>query len=129
MNSTNVATRDVETPATAPEVEEIFAAPTYRSEREEHGYRVEVYLPGVKKSGLQVGVDRGVLTVVGRREMSVPEGWTPIHEELGKPNYRLRLRLSEEIDGERISGNLESGLLVLHLPVREAARPRRIEIA
>lgn len=130
MIESNVEKRGAtDAPAAPPETQEVFSSPAYRSRREEHGYRVEVYLPGVKKSGLTVGVEKGVLTVTGRRELSVPEGWRAIHEELDKPNYQLRLRLPEEIDADKISGNLEDGLLTLVLPMREAMRPRAIEIA
>ena len=49
-------------PATRParvEAEEVFSKPRYRSVREDHDYRVEVFLPGVAKGDVNVSVDAG----------------------------------------------------------------------
>ncbi len=108
---------------------EVFARPGYRSERDTDGYRVEVRLPGVPKKSVEVHVDDGVLTVTGRRSVRVPESWRPIHEELGKPNYQLKLRLGDDVDEDGIGAVVEEGVLSLTLPVREASRPRVVAIA
>lgn len=102
--------------------------PDYRSERREDGYHVEVVVPGVPKSGVSVSVEDGVLTVEGVRADSVPESWRPIRVELGKPDYRLKLKLSDEIDPDGIRASVEAGVLSLELPIREAVKPRVIEI-
>lgn len=43
-------------------------------------------------------------------------------------NFERSIRLPEFVDGERISGDLTNGLLIVTVPKAQAAQPRRIEI-
>lgn len=108
--------------------EESFVRPEYRSWRGEDHFGVEVFLPGVPRDALDVKVEEGVLTVTGRRVDDVPPTWRSIHEELPKPNYRLRLRVHEDVDTEAVSAKVDAGVLRLTLPVKAAAKPRLIPV-
>ena len=127
MSETNCCSPAV--PSEATETEEVFAKPRYRAVREDHDYRVEVDLPGVPKGDVKVSVEDLVLTVTGMRRAVTPGGWRALHEELPKPNYRLQLRLHKDIDESRVVANVDSGVLTLVLPIREAAKPRTIEVS
>ena len=102
--------------------------PDYKTERGEDAYRVEVTMPGVGKAGVKVSVDDGVLLIAGTRSDAVPEGWRPLRVELQRPDYRLKLKLTDEIDAEAIRASVEAGVLRLDLPVREAVKPRLISV-
>lgn len=75
-----------------------------------------VDLPGVAPEGLGLEVRDGVLELDAQRADQPQRG------------YRRRLKLPETVDAERIAARLERGVLTLDLPVREAVRPRRIQV-
>ncbi|CAN5200325.1 hypothetical protein BH23VER1_BH23VER1_20420 [soil metagenome] len=111
------------------ENQENFALPVYETRRGDDAYHVEVFLPGVAKDGVEISVDDRILTVTATRKGTVPEGWRPVYQELEKPNYRLKLRRGSDVDDEKVSANVEAGVLELKLPVREAAKPRTIPVS
>ena len=42
--------------------------------------------------------------------------------------FEKRYRLSDQVNAEAISANMEHGVLILHLPKAERALPRKVEI-
>ena len=83
-------------------------------------------MPGVAKEDLRVHIDNGTLDIAGAREMKRfgAADW----EEFGDVEYRRTFSVPQTIDIERIDAELKNGVLELHLPKSEAARPRVIEI-
>jgi len=119
MNTTGTI-QDQETPSLKPRYDVI---------NRKDAYDVEVDLPGVKKKGLQIHINQNLLTIRGKRDTAIPSGWKSLHRELGEWDYLLRLRLNTPVDDDRMSANLQDGQLTLHLPLKESAKPRLIEIA
>lgn len=107
---------------------EHFVQPRFHSMEGEDGHELRVWVPGVAKSGVQVSLVDDHLEIVGRRVDTVPETWRPIFREIGQFDYRLRVRLNVEVNYERISAQVEDGVLTLSLPLKEEAKPRMIEI-
>lgn len=83
-------------------------------------------LPGVGKDQLEVRVEEDVLTIRGLPQRSVPG--EPLWEEFELPNFFRQFELSEVIDQEKISADFKNGVLTLHLPKSQRARPRQIEV-
>jgi len=102
--------------------------PEYRVSRDEHAFTVRVFLPGVAKDGVRLSVDTRLLSVEADRCDRVDPDWKPIVEERDRSGYLLQLKLSPEVDGERIRASVENGVLTLVLPVAEAAKPRTIPV-
>lgn len=103
--------------------------PRYSVTNEKDNYAVQIELPGVAKDGVNVSLDSNVLTVHARRNASVPADWKPLHRELSGLDFLLRLKLNAPVDEGRMSAKLEDGVLTLNLPVKEAAKPRHIEVS
>lgn len=88
---------------------------------------VSVEMPGVTKEGLEVRIEGNELSIRG----------TPAVEETGG-SWLLRERrpgvfakaftLDDTIDRDKVEASLNEGVLELTLHVKEAAKPRRIEI-
>ncbi len=93
----------------------------------ENEYLVEVDMPGVDKSGLEITVDGGELTIIGRRKEELPEGELR-YSESPLADYRRAFEIGPDIDSTRIQAELNQGVLKLHLPKSERAKPRKIEI-
>jgi HSP20 family molecular chaperone IbpA len=90
---------------------------------------VTAYLPGVSRDAVETQVDGDHLTVVGRRNWTAPEDWTPVYRESHAADYRLVLELDHRFNREAVRAELQQGVLTLTLPKAEALKPRRIEIA
>ncbi len=109
-------------------VRENFRTPEYRVRSEGHDYIAEIAIPGVPKSGVEIGVENDILTVTAHRKEDVPETWKPLSRELSRSDFRLKLELNAPIDTGRIGAKVEDGVLTLVMPVREAAKPRLIKV-
>ena len=83
-------------------------------------------MPGVKKDYITVNIDNGNLTLTGVRSLAM-EGaaeW----EEFGNIEYQRAFSVPQTIDVNKVKAELKDGILALHLPKSEAAKPRHIEI-
>ena len=85
-------------------------------------------VPGVAADKLEVTVDKGVLTVSATREDERAEGDNPVVRERLFGSFTRRVRLSDTLDADSIEASHDGGVLELRIPVREAAKPRKIEI-
>jgi HSP20 family protein len=86
------------------------------TEEKEGVITLSVDMPGVKKEGLTVAVDRGILSVIGeRRDRS--------------QKYSKRWRLGEDADIETASASLEDGVLTLRIPRKTGQLARKIPIS
>jgi HSP20 family protein len=77
-------------------------------------------LPGVTKDDLSIHFDKGQLTLEGRpREFGLDE------EAF---DYRRTFVVSQGIEADKITANLQNGVLRLTLPKPAALKPRQIEV-
>ena len=90
---------------------------------------VVMEMPGVEKKDLNVALENDVLRVDGRIDFSKYEGMEPVYTEYNVGHYMRSFTLSSKIDKERISAQLDDGVLTLKLPKSEKAQPRRISIS
>lgn len=112
----------------APTATEVQRKPRYAVTSTDEAYTLRVELPGVAKDGVSIDSDKGVLTIQGQRKSAAPESWKPLHRELNHTSYVLRLKLNARVDEDKLTAQLADGVLNVTLPVREAAKPRRIEV-
>jgi HSP20 family protein len=83
-------------------------------------------MPGVDRKDITINIDNGRLSLSGVREVK-PVGainW----EEFGDIEYRRTFSVPQTIDVSAVNAELKDGVLLLHLPKSEAAKPRQIEI-
>lgn len=87
---------------------------------------LHVDMPGVDKKDITVNIDNGRLALGGVRkvETSGATQW----EEFGDVEFQRTFSVPQTIDAEKIDAELKDGVLRLHLPKSEAAKPRQIEI-
>ena len=83
-------------------------------------------MPGVTKENLTVHIDNGTLDIAGVRELK--KSGAADREEFGDVEYRRTFSVPQTIDIEKIGAELKNGVLELHLPKSEAAKPRIIDI-
>ena len=83
-------------------------------------------MPGVVKQDVSVNINNGTLSLSGVRKIDNKgvSNW----EEFGDVEYIRSFSVPQTIDVERVEAELKEGVLRLHLPKSEAAKPRQIEI-
>lgn len=93
-----------------------------------NGITLYADLPGVNRDKLHLQVESDTLTIEAQADLSVPEGLTSSHTEVGLARFRRVFTLSKELDTERVSAELAQGVLKLRIPKAQHAQPRRIEV-
>lgn len=90
------------------------------------------FAPGLDPATVQVNLDRGVLTIAGERQASVPSGdddkaAVHINERFGG-RFRRVVSLSDDVDPNGVSADYRDGVLHISAKRRESAKPRRITV-
>jgi HSP20 family molecular chaperone IbpA len=85
-------------------------------------------MPGVDKSDLAVTLEDDVLRVDGRIDFRKYEGLEPVYTEYNVGHYARSFTVGSGVDRDKISAQMNDGVLTLTLQKTEAARPRRIDI-
>lgn len=92
----------------------------------EEGLTVVADLPGVDGKDVNIHVEDNVLTIQGKTKTW--DSGDRFHTEFGLADFYRQFRLNQEVDQEKITAETEHGVLTVHLPKQEAAKPRRIEV-
>jgi HSP20 family molecular chaperone IbpA len=92
------------------------------------GLVLEADLPGVAQDGVAIHLEENVLTLTARVEPTLAGEARVLHEEYRPADFQRSFILSDEVDRDRITADLNNGVLRLSLPKAERAKTRRIEI-
>jgi HSP20 family protein len=104
-----------------------YVLPAVNIYETEDGYLLEADMPGVTRDGLEISLDRNELILLGRRE--TPSFETTHYRESSIGDFRRVFELDPEIDTDKISARMESGVLTLTLAKRERLKPRKITVS
>lgn len=85
-------------------------------------------MPGVDEKGIDVTVEKNILTVKGAVESEVPEGYQLSYEEYGVGDYERSFTISNEIDREGITATIKDGVLKVSLPLAKQAATRKVAV-
>jgi HSP20 family protein len=90
---------------------------------------VRVDLPGVGSDKIDVTVENQTLTISAERRAEYADGAQVLLQERFDGTVSRRLRVPEWVDAEHVTAEHVDGVLTVHLPLAEKARPRRVEIS
>ena len=83
-------------------------------------------MPGVSKENVDITIDKGTLTIVGKAE---PEQvGQAVYRETRVGDYQRQFTLTEDVDAEHITAEMNAGVLTLKIPKPEKAKPKKIQI-
>ena len=85
-------------------------------------------MPGVSADNIDIHFENGELSIFGRVANRPSGNEQYLLREYGVGNYHRTFQVSEAVDSEKISAEYADGVLALHLPKAEAAKPRRIKV-
>ncbi|NLD92143.1 MAG: Hsp20/alpha crystallin family protein [Fibrobacter sp.] len=84
-------------------------------------------LPGVAKGDVAIHVDEtNNLTIKAKNSFAEPDN--AVTRQFRTGNYYRAFQIPDDYDKERIAATLENGVLEIVLPVKESAKPKKIEI-
>jgi HSP20 family molecular chaperone IbpA len=85
-------------------------------------------MPGVKGSEVDIHFEDGELTIHGPVSGRYDDQTLFLLNEFGIGDFYRTFRVSEQVDPSRIHAEFSKGVLTLHLPKVEAAKPRKINV-
>jgi HSP20 family protein len=96
---------------------------------DEKEYLIKAELPELKREDVKVTVENGVLTITGERKFEKEEKKKKYHRiERGYGTFVRSFTLPEDADASRVKAEFKNGLLTMHLPKNEKAKPKQIEV-
>ena len=96
--------------------------------RQGDSFYVHFDLPGIKADSIDLTVEKNVLTVRAERVPVAPDSAEMIVSERPSGTFSRQVFLGESLDADKIAADYTAGVLTLTIPVREAAKPRSIQI-
>lgn len=92
-------------------------------------YQIKAEIPDVKKEDVKVTLEDGVLTIQGERKHEKEEKGTKYHRiERSYGSFVRTFSLPDVIDDDKVKAEFKDGILNLHLPKSEKAKPKAIEV-
>ncbi|HEX5544358.1 MAG TPA: Hsp20/alpha crystallin family protein [Nitrospira sp.] len=104
-------------------------APSVDISETEGEYQIKAEIPDVKKEDVKVTLEDGVLTIQGERKHEKEEKGKKFHRiERSYGSFVRTFSLPDVIDEEKVKAEFKDGVLNLHLPKSEKAKPKAIEV-
>jgi len=96
---------------------------------DEKEYLIKAELPEMKKEAVKVTVENGVLIISGERKFEKEEKKRKYHRvERGYGTFMRSFTVPDDADANKIKAEFKNGLLTVHLPKTEHAKPKQIEV-
>ena len=96
---------------------------------DEKEYLIKAELPDMKKEDVRLTVENEVLAISGERTFEKEEKGKKYHRtERAYGRFVRSFSLPEDADGSRVSADYKYGMLHVHLPKSQKAKPKAIEI-
>jgi HSP20 family protein len=92
-------------------------------------YTIKAELPGINKEDVKVTVENGVLSISGERKSEKEEKDKKYHRiERTYGSFVRTFTLPEGTAGDKMNAEFKDGVLKLHLPKDEKAKPKTVEV-
>jgi len=102
-----------------------YLAPPVDIFETDDGLTLVADVPGLDEKKLEIHVDQGVLTIEGQAPFGSGE---LLWREYAMDGYWRQFQLPDSFDVTKAKAEIRNGVLALHLPKAEAAKPRKIVI-
>ena len=104
-------------------------APSVDIIEDDKEWLVKADLPEVNKEDVKVTVENGVLTITGERKFEKEEKNKKYHRVEREYGTFLRsFTLPDAADGDKVAAEFKNGVLQVHLPKNEKAKPKAVDV-
>ena len=92
-------------------------------------YLIKAELPEIKKEDVKLTVQDNVLAISGERKYEKEEKNKKYHRvERAYGSFLRSFTLPEDADGSKVAAEYKDGILTVHLPKSEKAKPKSIDV-
>ncbi len=103
--------------------------PTVDVREQEKQFVIHADLPGVDSKSIDVSLEKGVLTIRGRRELEARDEKRGFrHVERISGDFYRRFTLPDTADSQSVSAKHANGVLEVTIPKQPQVLPRRIDV-
>jgi HSP20 family protein len=103
--------------------------PTADITEDDKEYLIRAELPDLRKEDVKVTVENGVLTISGERKFEKEEKQKKYHRvERAYGRFVRGFTLPDDADADGVKADFKDGMLTVHLPKNEQAKPKQIEV-
>jgi HSP20 family protein len=96
---------------------------------DEKEYVIKAEIPEMKKDDIKISVQDDVLSISGERKYEKEEKGKKYHRvERAYGSFMRSFTLPEDADGSKVNAEYKDGVLKIHLPKSEKAKPKAIEV-
>jgi HSP20 family protein len=104
-------------------------APLVDVEETDREYLVKAELPEVRKEDVKVTIEGGMLTIEGERRREKEEKTRKVHRvERSYGKFVRRFTVPPDVEDKKVTAEFKDGVLHVHVPKSEAAKPRAIDV-
>ncbi len=92
-------------------------------------YLIKAEIPEVKREDVKVSVENGVLTMQGERKQEKEEKGKKFHRvERYYGSFLRTFTVPDNVDDTKVRAEFKDGVLNVHLPKTEKAKPKAIDV-
>jgi HSP20 family protein len=104
-------------------------APLVDISEDDREYLIKAELPEVKREGVKVTAEEGTLTIMGERKFEKEEKGRKYHRvERAYGSFGRSFSLPADVSPAKVSAEFKDGVLTVHLPKTEKAKPQQVEV-
>ena len=103
--------------------------PSANLTEDKDGYYVRAELPGLKADQLNISVTDNTISISGERKIADEGENVRYHRrEREAGTFSRSISLPGEVDAEKVEAELKDGILTVHIPKGEKAKPKQISV-
>ncbi len=95
----------------------------------DNDYVVHAFLPGVTAEDLDIQIENHIVTIKGEIRIEEDENSKYLLRERPSGTFQRAIELPDDVDADHVQAELKNGVLTVHLPKSEMAKPRKIQIS
>jgi len=104
-------------------------APSVDISETDEEYLIKAEIPEVEKKDVRVTVQDGLLSIQGERRQEREEKGKRFHRvERSYGTFLRTFDLPDGVDEDKLKAEFKEGMLLVHLPKTEKAKPKAIEV-
>jgi HSP20 family protein len=94
----------------------------------EDEYQISAFLPGMSAEDVNIQFNNGLLTVDGEYGEVQDEKYTCRFSDFPVSKFSRSVEIDEPVVSDKIEASMKDGVLTIHVPKAEEAKPRSIKI-
>ncbi len=95
---------------------------------EKESFRITALLPGLKAEDVSIQITSENITLQGEFKHAVDEEADYIMQEIPTGKFNRTITLPDSLDADKAQAEMKDGILTLHVPKAEEAKPRTIKV-